>query len=43
MPGAECLSPEGVEILAGNRVPVGAEPIALAYAATGTPSCSARW
>jgi uncharacterized protein YdiU (UPF0061 family) len=37
---AECLgldseelaSPEGVEILAGNRVPEGAEPIALAYA-----------
>ena len=25
-------SPEGVEILAGNRVPDGAEPIALAYA-----------
>lgn len=37
---AECLGldpgwlagPEGVEILAGNRVPEGAEPIALAYA-----------
>ena len=37
---AECLgldpdglaSPEGMEILAGNRVPEGAEPIALAYA-----------
>lgn len=25
-------SPEGVEVLAGNRVPEGAEPIALAYA-----------
>jgi len=25
-------SPEGVELLAGNRVPAGAEPIALAYA-----------
>src|SRR6188508_2287857 len=25
-------SPEGVEILAGNRVPEGSEPIALAYA-----------
>ena len=25
-------SPEGVEILAGNRVPDGAEPIAMAYA-----------
>ena len=25
-------SPEGVEVLAGNRVPDGAEPIALAYA-----------
>ena len=25
-------SPEGVEVLAGNRVPPGAEPIALAYA-----------
>ena len=46
--------PEGVEILAGNRVPEGAEPVALAYAghrsasscpssATGAPSCSARW
>src|SRR5690242_9210226 len=37
---AECLgikpgelaSCEGVEVLAGNRVPAGAEPIALAYA-----------
>ena len=25
-------SPEGVEILAGNRLPVGAEPLAMAYA-----------
>jgi uncharacterized protein YdiU (UPF0061 family) len=25
-------SPEGVEVLAGKRVPNGAEPIALAYA-----------
>jgi uncharacterized protein YdiU (UPF0061 family) len=25
-------SPEGVEILAGNRVPIGSEPIAMAYA-----------
>ncbi|HEU4534972.1 MAG TPA: YdiU family protein [Polyangiaceae bacterium] len=29
---AELASPEGVEALAGNRVPEGAEPIALAYA-----------
>jgi len=29
---AELASPEGVEILAGNRVPEGAEPAALAYA-----------
>jgi uncharacterized protein YdiU (UPF0061 family) len=29
---AKLASPEGVEILAGNRVPDGAEPIALAYA-----------
>ncbi len=29
---AELASPEGVEILAGNRVPKGAEPAALAYA-----------
>ncbi len=29
---AELASPEGVEILAGNRVPEGAEPIATAYA-----------
>ena len=29
---AGLASSEGVEILAGNRVPVGAEPIALAYA-----------
>ena len=28
----ELASPEGVEVLAGNRVPEGAEPIALAYA-----------
>ena len=28
----ELAGPEGVEILAGNRVPEGAEPIALAYA-----------
>jgi uncharacterized protein YdiU (UPF0061 family) len=28
----ELASPEGVDILAGNRVPAGAEPIALAYA-----------
>src|SRR4051794_15248399 len=28
----ELASPEGVDILAGNRVPGGAEPIALAYA-----------
>ena len=28
----ELASPEGVEILAGNRVPEGAAPIALAYA-----------
>ena len=28
----ELSSPEGVEVLAGNRVPEGAEPIALAYA-----------
>ena len=30
-PGA-LASPEGVQILAGNRVPEGAEPVALAYA-----------
>ena len=29
---AELASPEGVEVLAGNRVPEGATPIALAYA-----------
>jgi len=29
---AKLASPEGVEMLAGNRVPEGAEPIALAYA-----------
>ena len=29
---AELASPEGVEVLAGNRVPEGAEPAALAYA-----------
>src|SRR5688572_23369407 len=29
---AELASPEGAEVLAGNRVPEGAEPIALAYA-----------
>ncbi|MBO1073310.1 protein adenylyltransferase SelO [Roseomonas marmotae] len=29
---AALSSPEGVEILAGNRIPDGAEPIALAYA-----------
>lgn len=29
---AALASPEGVEVLAGNRVPEGAEPIALAYA-----------
>src|SRR5918998_765201 len=29
---AELASPEGVEVLSGNRVPGGAEPIALAYA-----------
>ncbi len=29
---AELASPEGVEALAGKRVPTGAEPIALAYA-----------
>src|SRR3954449_8907224 len=29
---ARLASPEGVEVLAGNRVPDGAEPIALAYA-----------
>ncbi len=29
---AELASPEGVEILSGNRVPEGAEPVALAYA-----------
>ena len=28
----ELASPEGVEVLAGNRVPEGASPIALAYA-----------
>ena len=28
----ELAGPEGVEILAGNRVPEGAEPVALAYA-----------
>jgi uncharacterized protein YdiU (UPF0061 family) len=28
----ELASPEGVEVLAGNRVPEGAEPVALAYA-----------
>ncbi len=28
----ELAGPEGVEVLAGNRVPEGAEPIALAYA-----------
>ena len=28
----ELASPEGVEVLAGNRVPEGATPIALAYA-----------
>ena len=33
--GLDCealASAEGVEILAGNRIPTGAEPIALAYA-----------
>ena len=29
---AELASPEGAEVLAGNRVPEGATPIALAYA-----------
>jgi uncharacterized protein YdiU (UPF0061 family) len=29
---SELAGPEGGEILAGNRVPEGAEPIALAYA-----------
>src|SRR6202521_2281677 len=29
---AELASPEGVEILAGNRVPKGGEPLAMAYA-----------
>ncbi len=29
---AQLRTPEGVEILAGNRVPVGAEPLAMAYA-----------
>jgi uncharacterized protein YdiU (UPF0061 family) len=29
---AALASPEGVEVLAGNRVPEGAEPVALAYA-----------
>ena len=29
---AELASPEGIEALAGNRVPAGAEPMALAYA-----------
>ncbi len=28
----ELTSPEGVEVLAGNRIPEGADPIALAYA-----------
>src|SRR5262245_19387173 len=28
----ELASPEGMEVLAGNRLPNGAEPIALAYA-----------
>ena len=28
----ELASPEGVEVLAGNRVPEGADPVALAYA-----------
>jgi uncharacterized protein YdiU (UPF0061 family) len=28
----ELASPEGVEILAGNRVPAGSEPLAMAYA-----------
>jgi protein adenylyltransferase len=28
----ELTTPEGVEILAGNRVPVGADPLAMAYA-----------
>ncbi len=28
----ELASPEGVEVLAGNRVPQGADPVALAYA-----------
>jgi uncharacterized protein YdiU (UPF0061 family) len=28
----ELASPEGVEVLAGNRVPDGAEPVAMAYA-----------
>ena len=28
----ELASPEGIEVLAGNRVPEGASPIALAYA-----------
>jgi len=46
-------SPEGAEILAGKRIPDGADPIAMAYAghqfghsfpssATAAPSCSAR-
>ncbi len=26
------ISPEGIEVLAGNRVPKGAEPLAMAYA-----------
>ena len=29
---AELASPEGVQVLAGNRVPDGAEPVAMAYA-----------
>ena len=28
----DLASPEGVEVLAGNRVPEGAEPLAMAYA-----------
>ena len=28
----DLVSPEGVEVLAGNRIPEGAEPVAMAYA-----------
>jgi uncharacterized protein YdiU (UPF0061 family) len=29
---AHLATPEGIEVLAGNRVPPGAEPLAMAYA-----------